>query len=131
MVLIKLLCTILDSRGLEYTLHDGTVQLIMNAGARSWNAAFTADDKGFLRYYARYPMRVAIEKTGIVLAALNRLNGTLRAGCFLISDGYPVFRYSAYIFDEFTAAEATADLITVASAMTAAAWDDIQNAVRM
>lgn len=129
MVLIKLLKAMLDSKGFEYIERDGTVQMIMSAGGHKWNVAFAADKEGFLRYYARYPMSVSAEQEPRVLNELNRLNCSIRAGSYLIVDGYPVFRYGVYIFDEFTAAESVADLLTVASAQTAAAWEDIQKAV--
>ena len=129
MVLIKLLKAMLDSKGFEYIERDGTVQMMMSAGGHKWNAAFTADKEGFLRYYGRYPMAVSADREQAVLRELNRLNCSIRAGSFMIADGYPLFRYGVYIFDEFTAAESVADLLTVASAQTAAAWEDIQRAI--
>lgn len=128
MTLLKLVCALLDSRGLDYAMSGDTVQLIMQAGHKKWSAVFTDDEEGFLRYYARYPWRVPEADVGKMLALLNRLNSELRAGCFLLSEGYPVFRYGVYIFDEFTAAESAADLMVTAMAKTAAAWDDIQRA---
>lgn len=128
MTLVKLVCALLDSRGLDYAVSGDTVQLILQAGYKKWSAVFTDDKEGFLRYYARYPWRVSEADEGRVLALLNRLNTQLRAGCFLLSEGYPVFRYGVYIFDEFTAAESAADLMVTAMAKTAAAWDDIQKA---
>ena len=129
MVLITLLKAILDSGGFAYTEINDTVQMTVSDGSRRWNVVFAADKEGFLRYYARYPMSVSGEHMPALLRELNRLNSTLRAGCFLVADGYPVFRYGAYIFDEFTAAESVADLITVAMAQTSAAWDDIREAL--
>ncbi len=129
MILIKLLTAMLDSKGIDYIECGDTVQLAMSAGGYRWNVAFTADKEGFLRYYGRYPMAVPPEREYAVLRQLNNLNCSLRAGSYVIADGYPVFRYGAYIFDEFTAAESVADLIAVASAQTAAGWKDIQNAV--
>ena len=129
MVLIKLLRAILESKGFAYTEKNGTVMMTVSDGSHRWSVAFTADKEGFLRYYARYPMAVSEERMPMLLQELNRLNSGLRAGCFLVADGYPVFRYGAYIFDEFTAAESIADLMTVAMAETAAAWGDIQNAI--
>lgn len=119
----------LRSEGLEYIEKDGTVQFIMRCGGHKWNAAFTADEQGFLRYYARYPFEVSANAENGVLAELNRLNGELRAGCFMISGRYPVFRYGVYIFDDFTAAESVADLFITAAARTDAAWDAIYDAV--
>lgn len=129
MTLLKLLCSILDARGLDYAQSGDVVRLTIQAGYRRWSVVVTADKEGFLRYYARYPLWVSEEKSGRVLEVLNGLNAELRAGCFLLSEGYPVFRYGVYIFDEFTAAESVADLLVTATAKTAAAWDDIQKAV--
>ena len=129
MVLIKLLKAMLDSKGFEYIERDGTVQMMMSAGGHKWNVAFTADKEGFLRYYGRYPMAVSADREQAVLRELNRLNCSIRAGSFMMADGYPIFRYGVYIFDEFTAAESVADLLTVASAQTAASWEDIQRAI--
>jgi len=128
MVLMNLLRALLDAKGFDYTEHDDTIQMRMRADHRRWDAVFCADDEGFLRYYGRYPMRVPGDRTDAVLAVLNRLNTGLRAGCFLLSDGYPMFRYGAYIFDEYTAALSVADLVTVSMAETAAAWDAIEDA---
>ena len=128
MTLVKLVCALLDSKGLDYAVSGDTVQLILQAGHKKWNAVFTDDREGFLRYYARYPWRVSGADSERMLVLLNRLNTELRAGCFLLSEGYPVFRYGVYIFDEFTAAESAADLMVTAMAKTAAAWDDIQKA---
>lgn len=125
MVLLKLLKFLLDEQGIAYSEAGDTLQMTMCAGGRRWNAVLTADAEGFLRYYARYPMKIPASREGQVLAVLNRLNGTLRAGCFMLADGYPIFRYGAYIFDEFTAEESVADLIAVSMAKTADAWDVI------
>lgn len=119
----------LDGKGLDYTRKGDTVHLLVQAGARKWSVAFTADEQGFLRYYARYPWLVPTEKRGKALDALNRLNAELRAGCFFLSEDYPVFRYGVYIFDPVTASESVADLLVTATAKTAAAWDEIQKAV--
>ncbi len=129
MTLIKLLCALLDGKGLDYTRKGDTVHLLVQAGNRKWSVAFTADEQGFLRYYARYPWLVPTERRGDTLDTFNRLNAELRAGCFLLAEGYPVFRYGVYIFDAFTAAESVADLFVTATAKTAAAWDEIQKAV--
>ena len=129
MTLIKLLCALLDGRVLDYTRKGDTVHLLLQAGSRKWSTVITADEQGFLRYYARYPWLVQAEARGRVLEALNSLNAGLRAGCFLLSEDYPVFRYGVYIFDAFTAAESVADLLVTATAKTAATWDEIQKAV--
>ncbi len=129
MVLIRLLKAMLDAQGFAYTETEDTVRMTVSDGTHRWDAVFTADREGFLRYYARYPMRVPEERMSALLAEMNRRNAALRAGCFLVADGYPIFRYGAYIFDEFTAAESVADLMTVAMAETAAAWDDIRKTV--
>ena len=129
MVLIKLLKAMLDAQGFAYTEVGDTVQMTVCDGAHRWSAVFTADKEGFLRYYARYPMRVSEERLPVLLAEMNHRNAALRAGSFFVSDGYPVFRYGVYIFDEFTAAESVADLAAVAMAETAAAWDDIRKTI--
>jgi hypothetical protein len=119
----------LRSKGLDFTEKDGAVQFIMRCGGHKWNAAFVADEQGFLRYYARYPFRISESSSDRALGELNRLNEGLRAGCFMISGGYPVFRYGVYIFDDFTAAESVADLFVTAAARTDAAWGEIYGAV--
>ena len=130
MVLIKLLQALLDSRGIDYIQRgDDTLHMTLGAGSRVWQVTAVADGEGFLRYYAKYPMNVPEEKVQPLLAVMNRRNAALRAGCFLIADGAPIFRYGVYIFDEFTAAESVADLFAVATAQTAAAWDEIASAL--
>jgi hypothetical protein len=129
MTLIKLLCALLEGKGMAYTRKGDTVHLLVQAGGRKWSVAITADEQGFLRYYARYPWLVREDRRDHVLETLNEQNARLRAGCFLLSEGYPVFRYGVYIFDALTAAESVADLLVTATAKTAAAWDEIQKAV--
>lgn len=129
MRLFELLKEILESKGIAYMERDGTIQFAVVYGGHKWSTAFTEDRESFLKYYARYPWAVDKNREPAVLKAMNGFNSTLRAGCFMIYDGYPVFRYGVYIFDGFTARESIADLLLTAAAKTAAAWDDIYSAV--
>lgn len=129
MRLFELLEEILQSESIVYTQQDGTIQFATVCGGHKWQVAFTEDKESFLKYYARYPWTVEEKNEPRVLRALNALNSTLRAGCFMIYDGYPVFRYGVYIFDEFTARESIADLLLTAAAKTEAAWEDVYYAV--
>ena len=129
MRLFELLKEILESKGIAYMERDGTIQFAVVCGGHKWSVAFTEDSESFLKYYARYPWAVDKKRESAVLEAMNGFNSTLRAGCFMICDGYPVFRYGVYIFDEFTARESIADLLLTAAAKTEAAWDDIYYAV--
>lgn len=129
MRLFEILKNILDEKGTIYLDCGSTVQFIMRCGGHKWNVAFTEDNESFLKYYARYPWTVSEDMKGRVLLELNRINESMRAGCFLISGGYPIFRYGVYIFDEFTAKESIADLLMTASAKTEAEWRHVYAAV--
>ena len=129
MRLTELLKEVLDSYGIRYREQDGAVQLTLCSGAHKWSVSFSEDSEGFLKYYARYPWHIPESRLGRVLSVLNEMNASLRAGCFMVYDGYPVFRYGVYIFDEFTAKESIADLLLTASARTDAAWGQVYDAV--
>lgn len=129
MRLFELLKEILQSESIAYTGQEDTIQFSIVCGGHKWQVAFTEDRESFLKYYARYPWAVDEKSEAKVLKALNKLNSTLRAGCFMIYDGYPIFRYGVYIFDEFTARESIADLLLTAAAKTEAAWEDVYSAV--
>lgn len=129
MRLIDLLKEVLDSGGITYREQDGIIQLALCCGMHKWSVCFTEDRESFLKYFARYPWHIAPETLGNALLKLNELNVSLRAGCFMVSDGYPVFRYGVYIFDEFTAKESIADLLYTAAAKTEAAWEEVYRAV--
>lgn len=129
MRLFELLKNILDDGGIRYIEKEGSLQFAMYCGAHMWNVAFTEDEESFLKYYARYPWGVSAGVESNILSALNRINESLRAGCFMISGGYPVFRYGVYIFDEFTAKESISDQFLTASAKVEAEWDHIYAAV--
>lgn len=129
MILLELLKEILEEEGIAYSEQNGTVQFALVCAGHKWHTAFSEDSESFLKYYARYPWAVREGGEPAALAALNRLNSTLRAGCFMIYDSYPVFRYGVYIFDEFTARESIADLLLTAAAKTEAAWEEIYSAV--
>ena len=129
MRLFELLKEILESGGIAFEECGGTIQFSVVCGGHRWQAAFTEDSESFLKYYARYPWQVSAEREAQTLKCLNALNSTLRAGCFMIHEGFPVFRYGVYIFDEFTARESIADLLLTAVAKTEAAWNDVYDSV--
>lgn len=126
---MELLKQTLAKQGVSFSETDGTVQLILINGSHKWNVAFAEDEQSFLRYYARYPWEVDPAEYGRVLLELNSMNESLRAGCFMISGGYVVFRYGVYIFDAFTAEESIIDLLLTASARTDAEWNRVYRAV--
>ncbi len=129
MRLIDLLNEVLDSGGIRCCKQSGHIQLTLCSGPHKWSVCFTEDRESFLKYYARYPWHIAPDRLNETIAALNEMNVSLRAGCFLVSEGYVVFRYGVYIFDEFTAKEIIADLFITAAAKTEAAWDEVYRAV--
>lgn len=129
MRLFQLLKELLEEKGMDFDERDGTIQFSVVCGGHRWQTAFTEDSESFLRYYARYPWEVAGENEEQVLKCLNSLNAALRAGCFMLHGGYPIFRYGVYIFDEFTARESIEDLLLTAVAKTEAEWETIFNSV--
>lgn len=129
MRLIDLLKEVLDGGGIGYREQDGHIQLALCSGMHKWSVCFTEDKESFLKYYARYPWHISDENLSNALLSLNEMNTSLRAGCFMVSGGYPVFRYGVYIFDEFSAKESIADLLITACAKTEAAWDEVYDAV--
>ncbi|MGN1340081.1 MAG: ATP-binding protein [Oscillospiraceae bacterium] len=129
MRLFELLKEILDNGGIRYSESGGHIHLTLCSGLHKWSVCFSEDKESFLKYYARYPWKVGDDIRGRALSALNEMNAALRAGCFMLCDDYPVFRYGVYIFDEFTARESIADLLLTAAARTEAAWEQVYCAV--
>lgn len=131
MLLFELLKELLEEKGIDFEEESGTIQFSVLCGGHRWQAAFTEDSESFLKYYARYPWAVAEENKARVLERLNSLNAALRAGCFMLHGGFPVFRYGVYIFDGFTARESIEDLLITAVAETEAAWETVFNSVQL
>ena len=127
--LFELLKEVLGDEGIAYSEYENTIQFIFRCGGHKWNVAFTEDDESFLVYYARYPW--IVENENRVLKTLNELNEKLKAGCFTVSGGYPLFRYGAYIFDEFTAKDSICDLLRSSLAKTESEWLRIYSAVNV
>lgn len=125
MPLLDILKALLSECGTEFAEKNAAVQLVMCRRGHKWNVAFTEDDQGYLRYYARYPWAIPDGAMQRALREVNSLNEDLRAGSFFISGGFVVFRLGAYIFDEFIARESVCDLFVTAAAKTDAEWDRI------
>ena len=130
MRLFELLKELLKDKGIDFEEQDGTIRFSISCGGHRWQTAFTEDSESFLKYYARYPWAVAEENEARVLRCLNAINSGLRAGCFMLHGGFPIFRYGVYIFDEFTARESIEDLLITAVAKTEAEWETIFNSVQ-
>ncbi|MGN0650989.1 MAG: hypothetical protein ACI4KM_11170 [Oscillospiraceae bacterium] len=122
---IKLLKAMLDMRGIGYTEENGQLKLAVLCGGHRLETVFISDKESFLRMFVRYPWSILQERRSKVLERLDELNGTLRAGCFLTLDGYVVFRYGSYIFDEYTAGESVSDLFLTGIAAADSHWNDI------
>lgn len=132
MLLFELLKELLEEKGIDFEEHGDSVQFSIICGSHRWQAAFTEDSESFLKYYARYPWAVVGKDNEVrVLECLNSLNATLRAGCFMLHEGFPMFRYGVYIFDEFTARESIEDLLITAVAVTEAEWKTVFDSVRL
>ena len=129
MRLIELLKEVLDRSNIRYCEQNGYIQLTLCSGLHKWSVSFSEDKESFLKYYAQYPWHIDEGSQSRVLSALNEMNTSLRAGCFMICDGFPVFRYGVYIYDEFTAKESIVDLFLTAAARTDASWEAIYQAV--
>lgn len=129
MQLFELLKEILKDGGVPFEEQDSAIRFSVVCGGHKWQVAFAEDSESFLKYYARYPWVVREECEEGVLRSLNALNSTLRAGCFMLHRGFVLFRYGAYIFDEFTAKESIVDVLLTATARTEAAWDEVYSAV--
>lgn len=130
MRLFELLKELLKDKGIDFEERGGTIQFSILCGSHRWQTAFTEDSESFLKYYARYPWAVTEENEALVLRCLNSLNSELRAGCFMLHNGFPIFRYGVYIFDEFTARESIEDLLVTAVAKTEAEWETIFNSTQ-
>ena len=122
---IRLLKAMLDMQGIGYTEYNGTVRLAVICRGHRLETVFISDKEGFLRMFVRYPWSIPRERLGEVLERLNELNATLRAGCFHTNEGYVVFRYGSYIFDEYTAGESVSDLFVTGIAAADSHWNDI------
>lgn len=129
MDLLKLSEEFLEENNMRYLKSGDSFKMTLCGGLRKWSAVISTDEKGFFIYCARYPWRVPECRESYVQAALGRMNLTLRAGCFMISEGYAIFRYGVYIFDEFTAKESMGKAFSAAIARTEAAWDSVYRAV--
>lgn len=129
MDLLKLFEEFIEENNMKYLKSGNDFLMTLCGGLHKWSSVVSVDEKDFLIYYARYPWHVGENREDRVQEALNKINLTLRAGCFMISDGYPIFRYGVYIFDEFTAKESIEKALTSAIARTKAAWDAVYRAV--
>lgn len=121
--------TMLDLQGIDYIQADDSIQMVLCSAAHKWKCAVTADDSGFLSIYSRYPWTVPSGRRGRLLEALNEQNEHLVAGCFMISEDIPMFRYSVYISDPLLFADIAQRHFAAAATMTDKAWDRIYSAL--
>lgn len=114
----------LDIKGISYVQSGDSVQMILCSQQHKWKCAVTADDD-LMTIYSRYPWTVSEKKTDRVLIALNDINKQLKTGCFVISNGEILFRYSVFVSDPLLFVETVSEHFGIAVAMTEKAWDKL------
>ena len=121
--------TLLDIKGISYAEADDSLQMVLCSSVHKWKCAVTADDSGFLTIYSRYPWKVPHDRRYRLLCAMNLLNESTAAGCFMINGDSAVFRYSVYISEPLLFAEVAQRHFAAAAAMTDDAWNRIYPAL--
>lgn len=116
----------LAAHGIAYAEDGGQLRLTVRCGEHPLETVITEDEECFLRCWARLPWRVGADVRAALLEELNAVNAGLRAGCAMILDDYVVFRYGAYIIDEYTAEEAAADLFVCCVAFADSCWGRVR-----
>ena len=100
---IDLLCSLLDSEGVEWTKESGWIRFRLRHDAMLWETACRACGAAIL-IYGRFPFRVAdADRAQRACGEINR--SLVRGALYLAEDGSPVYRCRAELDDVYGAEE--------------------------
>ncbi len=117
---IRLLQTLLEEEGAEWTEQGGYLRFRSRRGAMLWETACRAVD-GALLFYGRFPFRAADpDRARRVCEELNRR--LTRGALYLADDGSPVYRCRAELDDAYGATERIAAALRYEAQVIAYAW---------
>ncbi len=117
---MRLIKTLLDNEGAEWTEENGWLRFRARHGAALWETACRACDGGAL-FYGRFPFRAAEpDKARRVCEEINR--GLVRGALFLDEDGSPVYRCRAELDDVYGAEERIAAALRYSAQVVTHYW---------
>lgn len=117
---MRLLKSLLDGEGAEWTEEQGFLRFRLRRGAMLWETACRACGSTLL-IYGRFPFRCADpDRARRVCGELNRR--IIRGALYLDDDGSPVYRCGAELDDVYGASERLAAALRYSAQVVAHAW---------
>ena len=117
---LRLLRSLLDSEGAEWTEELGWLRFRLRRGAMLWETACRAEG-GTVLIFSRFPFRCADPEGA--RRVCDELNRRLQRGAlYLEPDGSPVYRCGAELDDVFGAEERLASALRYSAQVAALAW---------